>query len=481
MRAAELVRYARRVLRVPAGSRIPVLISVLIVHHLLMRYGKGLPEDDRPLPLRPWQPGMIKAALGSGFQYVVLELCRQAGGKTFVAALIITTFLLCGLRVFIALPTLRQGSRILMRRVDAFMSVLERPFKLRRAVKNELEKTWSNGAMLSVLSSNDAGVKSTQGYTYHLGVLDEAHEIAFKDLGYYTPLLLLAMKKGIGLMLGLGPAGMKGVSMVEVAKDKPAWKVLQANDEEIIRQDDEHRAKLARLDPDHPELRERSWREQLAEEEANTDQATYDQFFRLIPVTAGSRYMFHEIPAELPWEEGAPLHKIITIDVGKTRDATVVTLYHLQGRNLTLWERELWHGDKYNQQVRAVARWVLARVTPRVDWMPEDTIVECNGPGAVFADFLAEIDPFYPLTRQWTTDTPGGRRKTRALLRVMGITCDRNRQPLIRFACRPRHVREKLESLQYELEPDGSYIWPHDDDLTGVWLTQFRGTNVAAA
>ena len=410
-----------------------------VILRLLIAATVNLPEADRPGWWRPWQPRIFEAFLT--YSLMILQGCRQAVGKTFLAGLLAVVFILLGYRVCVVLPSLRQGSRILLRRILLWMLCLEKSFGLKRRVNNALEVEWTNGGALMALSSNEAAMAGVQGYTCALLIIDESHEAPDEMFASYAPLVAIAMKEGYGMILILGVGGAEDTV---IERKKAAGYHVEFWDDK----------RVAGMDPD--------WLPYFTQQERELTPEGYDKNFRCLPVRAGTRLVFPQLLSFA--DPGGPsrTEMLFAVDVGKVVDETVLAVVRVQYPVANVIEFRRWHGTNYVDQAQELA----AHIDDNYTYLPYNVGVEVNGPGEGFADILAKIYPFSGLTRVKTSDTPGSRRKT---LWIQELQKAAQRGTL---AVGPEKERRELSRLSFEITPEGRYVWPHNDTLSTLWVFQ---------
>ncbi|MDQ3024175.1 MAG: terminase family protein [bacterium] len=359
------------------------------VWRALIQRGAELPEDIRPGPPRPWQSAALHLQLD--FAYSSLQGARQGAGKTFVAALVIACHLLLGSSVTVAMPTYRQGSSILVRRVLLFMQLLEGLVQIKRTCCNKDESAWDNGARLTTLSTSSGGRRGTQGWTSRVVVIDESHEVAWRDMAWFMPLVALAMKRGCGriMLLGVGADELKAPAQ---ARLMPEYASLVLDDATLCEIDRQHRSRL----PDgHPELLEQSWSDFFERERALWDEDYYRQFYQCESPGASRRKIFERVPEMAVFNDvaAATVEHFLGVDVGKQRDQTVVAVLEKRGQLCNLVDVvRLPLGLPYSQQARE-----LAALAKQWNCPPGRFAVEVNGPGQALLDVLVDwIGPSVP-------------------------------------------------------------------------------------
>lgn len=422
---------------------------------VLIYLGQHLPEVDRPgWWIGSWQEKIFGTLLN--YRKVILQGPRQATGKSYLAALLAVIYILLGFRVVVAMPSLRQGSRILLRRIKRWMEVLEPQFGLKRIKDDELEVEWQNGGGLMALSTNEAAGKGAQGYTCALLLIDEGHEAPQDMFGIYRALVKVAMRAGYGKIVILGVGG-PADSLIEFQKTTGEYELEFWNDEKIIA-----------LDP--------SWDAEFKADLAELSPEDYDKFNRCLPVRAGGRLVFGALPekinlnAILTVKLMPPPHWVLAMDVGKRVDETVLYASRVRGTMLQVEQVFRWRGTDYVKQVDEIED-----VVGRFPHAMHDLGVEVNGPGEPVADIMEARASLRGLTRIYTTDNKPIFQKSLWI---------KDLQKCARYghiAVADPTARGTLEKLSYEIKDDGRYDWPHDDDLSALWLTKaltFRAVGV---
>lgn len=409
---------------------LPNLELAEAVWDALVELGCGLPDGERPLPMRPWQGAALRLFILHS--HASLQGARQGTGKTFVAALVIACHLLLGSSVTVAMPTYRQTGAILIRRVRLFMQLLEPVMGFKCTTANNHETAWDNGARLNVLSTGSGARRGTQGWTCRVMVIDESQDLKWEDLAWFMPLVAMAMKQKRGRLLMLG-VGANDLAAPTLARRHPGYASLVLDDATIGELD---RMRRAQLPPGHPELREDSWAEFFAAERELWDEDKYRQFYMCQAPGSGQRKVFDRVPGmvaagaspvdlqaseashsgergradvysamsvENRWSDvgaltgGAPALPVFSqpkhylgVDVGKQIDQTVIAILQQLGRHYNLVDCiRLPLGMSYTEQARELAALARAWGCP-----PGRFAVEVNGPGMALYDVLT--DPASP-------------------------------------------------------------------------------------
>jgi hypothetical protein len=165
---------------------------------------------------------------------VAVKAARQSG-KSFIASIIATAYLLLGKSVIIALPTLTQGTRLIFGQVRRNIMKLQRYRKLYPAislVKNtQYELVLANGGKITVLSTSDNA--NREGYTASLLIIDEAHDAKSSVLEDLSPMLNVAREHDEDRIILLGHGGAKK-SLIEIATKERGFHSIVIDCYEVV-------------------------------------------------------------------------------------------------------------------------------------------------------------------------------------------------------------------------------------------------------
>ncbi len=404
-----------------------VWLGLIAVNHLLPQKHKLIKRVGTGLP-RPLQADALRKQVD--WKYSALKALRQYFGKTTNCAVIRTTELLAGLNTFTALPTLKQGTRIPLERVKAYMSVLTPKFGIRRERPfNELSIRWNNGGQLDVFSFSETGIEGSEGGTYDSGWIDEGHRMLAEHLAYFTALLNRAMLAGDGRLMvtGVWTRGEnKLLSRAVLDKDERfAGRVIEVTASMVADEDDALRAAGSPIVAGQEELRE-----VLRVEEQNADPGYWQEFYSGPDLTAvGARKFYDEVPAERPANErvaGEPDY-FAGVDVGKVQHHSVVSVLRAHAGIVNVCAIYILPlGVGYPEQARSMLAWLYGQhrqlgeqfeeleISPGVSVLkqpeplgltlrqlrPYNVFVEVPGPGIDLCDIFR--DPANPLLPQVT-------------------------------------------------------------------------------
>ncbi len=302
--------------------------------------------------------------------YCTLQGPSQFTGKSFCLSLILAAGILLGVRTVIAMPTLRQGGRILMREALKRIVPFERALGdgLKRTVNNTLEVVWSNGAVLMCLSADDAAQKGIEGYTFHWLVWDEAHGSTKEQLAVFLSRLGVAVAEGTARVILLGIIPEIPDALIDVMQQEPAnYKPIVIDDERIMRDAPRYRAGLE------------TYKRQMPTN-------AYLRFYGMkrVPLT-GMHYILPGLAREgKPRFLGGRSAKTLGVDIGRTSDRTVCTVFE-RAQGLTIWHTPLILPQDMDTGRQAAEIAALARE----EGIPSrDCAIEYNGVGVGVGDVL---------------------------------------------------------------------------------------------
>lgn len=418
------------------------------------RFMRAIGEEYRD----PCQQRMLRELCEH--RYNIVKGPRQNTGKTHVCSWFIATDLALGYSTIVGMPTLEQGSRILIDRIDVRMSKFEQLPNIgvtRARPDNVRHKRWSNGAVLATVSMHETGDdargvgKAVQGYTARNIFIDEAHECGPDIFEKLRPVVNVARKAGVDTIGLIGVGGYPG-SLISIKHDDPTFHYIHVTPEEMIEGDP-------------------SYKEFFAEIEASESPETWRRHYLCEDgIVEGSRMMFARLTDDgglCDNDFDARLHG--GIDVGKQVDKTVVMITKKGSSGTVILERRAWTGTDYPEQVKEIAAYLDT-------WAGQGLIstnvgYEANGPGEVVGSYLKQIRPWGGLRRIFTTDQkkrnkPSTGRKSK-WLKALVRDCARGK-----MACIDPVVTAKLKTLVYTILATGEYVWPHDDDLSALWINK---------
>lgn len=409
----------------------------------------------------PWQ-AEICSWIGEHV-YSAIQAPRRLG-KTYSVALWGTLYIAAGYRVILALPTLRQSSRLIFRQITDNIGRLSAAFPaLRKRVVDQPsmgEILWENAGQLICLSSDkDASV---EGYGCEYLIIDEAHRTALERVAIFQPFTDDAVEQGIGrvTLLGIGGAstsaleGCKYLHTDEVEEGEvdltlvASYKCLRYDADEMV--------------IEFPQLRPRFDRAR-----ATMTKEDYDVQYRCLPVAEGTDKIFQTgIPKLAEFNRAAFTPTLYAgIDPGKKRDDSVLTILEVAPSIFAHNPPKLAinvvakisppRGTPYPEQARFYREQLELRGIP-----PERVSIETNGVGEGLADIMAEHWPGvnYYWANEWFNNFLTGQLQEGARTQTFGIYDDATRRECAELYV----IREAKKDGTTHTE------WQHSDTFASI-------------
>lgn len=415
---------------VPYQRRPPSVLFICLIALLLGIFYKALYQLDIIIFLM-------------GGRKRILQAARQSG-KTFLTALIITAYVVCGCRVIILLPTLKQGSRLIFRQVRLNIKHLEKFFPAALShnprgsdeeASNQGEILCANGGQVVVLSSDEFA--NREGYTCDLVVIDEAHKAKPIVLADISPTLNVARetKQDRTILLGIGGFRRSLITTARtergfVQKIFDCWEILKS----------------------YP-----PFQNVIDEERETLTEIEFQQQYECKDVASGEMLIFPVALLKafvLPRGYDKTPQNFFGIDVGKIRNMTLCV--HVEKFNDVVVV-----GD-YFEQGRVSYFIIAANVIGFMMRFPielKNIIVELNGPGHGFLDIIERV---------WNGVRPPGitmnaKRKHRIIVAMQKLAEEG------KLVVTNKVMRQELESLTMELDDFGNVKkYEHSDHLSAL-------------
>ncbi len=384
----------------------------------------------------------------------------QHSGKTWAGCLAACDALLKGRRGCTAFPTLRQGGRVLIRRLSAWMTILENHYNIKRSMPDgSLEKTWDNGAILCALSTNEGATAGIQGYTFDFIMVDEGHEVtADTIIGPLFSRAEIALMEGHGWIniAGVGGGDLSAIEYCQTLLDeneKPEFSLNWSKPADII----------ADVAPDMTEKVTKAF----ARAERMNSPAHWRKFYLCEPSREGESRVMPNIVPFAEYSQSVTPALSIGIDVGKIVDDTIIQVLEfgphvsIPGRNAKnlLATYRLPKNLKTREQSELIREFVTPFL-PRLR-SPSSMVVEENGPGLALFEYIQE---WYPqVSSIWMSDDT----KNRGLKSwiIMDIQRDAAQDAL---GIADREERSIFTNLKYVTDEKGRMIWDHSDELSAL-------------
>ena len=440
----------------------PDLLMLETLAEMIGHFGRDLPAEHQLGKLYPWQRDALREILKH--ERCTFKGCAQATGKTSLLGLLGVASLLLGASVGAGMPSLKQGKRILGRRIDWWMASLERRFGLKREISEMEERVWNNGAILTTITSNPDAQAGVHGYPIRTVLYDEGEMGKWVDMGNVLARTRKFSKMGLARVVVAGYGGEED-SVIEMAPEH-GWPQIVFDDQRIIEYDEALRAGQSAGDPQRGK---RSWREEFAIAQADHPES-YDQLYRCLRVTSNGRLLFQNLKefAACPMP-GAFLHRGAGIDVGVDRDETVLTISEHRGPVTNYLPSRRWR----RTPVMALARELVETLVP-LGIKPHDCGIEINGPGSFLADAMLTFPAMHGLNRITMQDQPYAPFKTSL---VKGLIDD-DLRGFIGMAS--RQDRAEASRVSYTVS-NGLYKVEHCDLVSSMIVGRAARLRVIAA
>lgn len=413
-----------------------------------------------------WQRRIMKALVESRF--VRVKGPRQNSGKTWCIA-VLSSFTICkfGMPWIIALPTMRQGSRIMVDRIKGFVDLyMLRHTEMKGDVKNANYMTWTSSdwdgfALLAVVSLHEGSRAGVQGYTAVGLIIDEAHETDRVIYDAVLPVLDVAAADDQSRVIVSGIGGIPGWSLICLLGERPE----SGEDDEDRDSFDLVHITPEEISQDSPKLA-RFFRKKQANETPDNWRKQYlcEDFMQ------GGNHIFPELAAGFP---NLPMHQgkmSFGIDVGRSHDYTIVVAMREYMEFTEVVDVLRMRGQNFKLQADEITRWI-----DQWNYLPFDIRIERNNLGVGLYDFIREVSGFRQITPITTSDDPPTFRKTKWIHRLM----HKARQG--KLAVKDTRLRKDLLDLQFEQKEDGRFLWPHSDVLSALWVWESRTVKSFAA
>jgi hypothetical protein len=366
----------------------------------------------------------------------VLKMPRQTG-KSWSSAVVACAYLMAGIDVMVAYPTLNQGYRLLLSRIAEILRACG--VKLTRFSQNGI--TLSNGARVHVVTTNDKAT-SNEGYTVGCLIIDEAHRCSKEKFADMFPSLKVYMEKDQHTIILCGIRGQRD-SIIEIAWRDREFKLIHIMPDEIVNKCPSYQISLDQF------------KINLSPEEYN------EQI--LCEFTKGISQIFHNL------NEPVPEHclrqqytDVIGVDVGQKVDATIVTWLRYYPSNTTPHVRiikTMRLTDRYDVQGEKI-----------INFIRENNLINCpigievNGVGRGLYDIVCKLDD--NLIEQPISNVNGfvctARSKANIIKWLQSIDRDRA------LHIDDKAVFNSLDGLQEKRTDEGKMKYDHSDYLSSL-------------
>lgn len=397
-----------------------------------------------------WQRKIMRHLIANRF--AILKGPRQNSGKTWAIAVLLA-YCICklGMPWVIAMPTMRQGSRILIDRVTGFCARYETKYQdFKRIIKNVNYTTWNNGGMVASVSLHVGSKAGVQGYTAVGLVIDEGHETDRTIYDAVLPVLDVAAADEQSRVIVSGIGGTPHWSLICILAEPP-----EESDEDGER--DTYQTLTLHpyhdIGADSPKLLKFFKRT-----ERSVSATSWRRNYLCEDFTEGGNVMFPSLEKDIA---GIGLGRMeFGIDVGRTHDWTIVVAMRVNGSQAKMVDRLRLRGREFELQAAQIADWIN-----KWEYLPQNIRIERNGLGWGLYDELKKLRGFSVIRPVTTSDKPPHYKKTRLCHDLMHRANKGN------LAIDLPDVRRELSMLTYEQNEKGEYEWPDDCDiLSALWV-----------
>jgi hypothetical protein len=453
------------IIQVRSNAREPITIAdIEAMRQLIAAHHEQIPFTHQILDWKPWQQQI--AAEICEHDYNNLQGWRQEIGKSTIACLFGMEYIRRGIPVITAFPTLRQGGRVILRRLDHWTKAVQVELGLKRTADNQMEIVWDNGGALMALSTDESAKAGTQGYTAGLIITDEAHE-ASPDavIGPMYPACNIAMSAGYGKIIQLGVGGDRlslGEHCKRLKRDDgtPLFHQIHFSGSRIVAA--------------YPEMLP-----QYTRDKALYSLEQFDQFVECKPVRAGARLLFPRLLEECPEVPGGGGY-LVGIDVGKREgkraDPTVAMRMRVGASSVQEQSKTFTIDDIYtlpqglldDEQAQLIVEWAQPW---RNRILPYAITVETNGIGRSLHEALRAYWP--DCGGMDITDDARNRGHKSELINELRMAAQNSCFAVakdLRMNDRGELAYDHFSSLAFDRDEKGHDEWPHSDYLSAALM-----------
>lgn len=394
---------------------------------------------------------------------------RQNSGKTWCIA-VLSGFTICkfGMPWIIAMPTMRQGSRILVDRVKGMVDL----YRLRHPemvadISNANYMTWTSPdwegfALLAVVSLHEGSRAGVQGYTAVGLIIDEGHECDRTIYDAVLPVLDVAAADEQSRVIVSGIGGIPGWSLICILGETPE----QGSEDEDRDVFELVHITVEEIGEESPKLK-RFYAKKKLSEPPNVYRRNYD----CEDFMEGGNTIFPELATGFP---NLPMHQgrmTFGIDVGRTKCYTIVVAMREWMDHYEVVDVLRLRGQEFSVQAKQITKWI-----DQWDYLPFDIRCELNGLSRALYERIREESGFRQITPVTTSDDKPTYRKSKWIWALM----EKARRG--RLAVKDAALRKELMALQFEQAEDGTFIWPESNDLlSALWVWQAKAIKSFAA
>jgi len=341
-----------------------------------------------------WQHEMLDALVN--YPEVVIQAARQVAGKTFTVGIFEAARILAGNTVTIGYPTMAQSSRLLGERITGNVNTINKLLsdatghKLFRQPREQVAyQRWqllddpTHEGKLYSLSANEIAIHKPEGYTTDDLDLDEAHRQTEKTLGIFEPFTDVAAEQGNARIIYIGVGGHKQ-SLIEQKKLKSGVKVVRWPASRIMSVTSK-------------------WDKVFEQRRASLPPWQWRQHYECEQSVEGKHLMYPEPMKDINFQEyinrGMKGLHYFGIDVGRIKDATIVTGALRYGDRMKIIDYLEVPRISFPEQARMIYEWIDRKYY----YTPDRVSIELNGLGHGLYDIL-NVPGYFPGLYGVTTD-----------------------------------------------------------------------------
>lgn len=449
----------------PSNRFDPITISdIERMRSLVSSRSESIPYTHQIKDWLPWQEQIANEICDH--VYNNLQGWRQEVGKSTIGCLFGMVYIERGLPVIVNFPTLRQGGRVLLRRLDYWTKACQTDLGIKRTLDNQMEILWDNGGGVMALSTDESAKSGTQGYTGAAILGDESHEVdPDVVIGPMYPACNKAISAGYGKIIQFGVGGDR-TKLAEYCKTlvdedgNPLFHQIHYSGSRIIA----------------------SWPEMMPQykrDKALFTKEQFDQMVECLPVRAGARLLFPVLLnqcIEVPCGEQYCLGIDVGKREGKRADPTVAMRVRV-GASGVVEQSKTFTVDKILTLPRGLLDSEQAQMI--VDWakpwyqriLPDSINVETNGIGMQLYEILLDHWPNCGGT-DITDDARNHGLKSR-LVNEVRMAAQRGCLAVekdLRLDDRGGLAYDHFAALAFDRDEKGHDEWPHSDYLSALLM-----------
>ena len=372
-----------------------------------------------------------------------LKMPRQTG-KTWIASFVAIAYLLCGIDVLVAYPTLQQGWKLLLSKIVNLCYFLG----IRLVKCNQYGIQLASGASVHVVTTNDIA-KSNRGFSVGCVIIDESQDILATILGKLLPSRNKYKRMDLDTVIVMGTGG-KRTHLLESSWRDYGFTLMHIKPDQIIS-----------VDPGYAVINE--------DDKATLSPFAYRTEILCEMISSGNSEIFKNMSTPLPARFSNPLTAYsdsVGIDIGFNPDNTIITwLRAYLGTETRLDVMEtLRLDDRYDIQCPKIKSWIYKRGLQKAP-----IGVEVNGVGKPIYHFLSavELSDTDPMTR--VSPFTATHRNKHGLVMLLQ---DYDYRKMLHVTDKP--MFNALDGLCEGYKEDGKWFADHSDYLSSLIVAAAR-------